>query len=315
MRMKAVQIRKYGGSDVIEINKNLPIPIVTPIVVLVEIYTAGVNPVDWKIREGYLQKMAPLQFPATLGGDFSGVIKEVGAKVTNLKKGDEVYGQAGLLSGGSGAFAELAIANPNNIAKKPKTVKHLEAAALPLAGVSALQALVEHMNLSSGQKILIHGGAGGIGTFAIQLAKHLGAHVATTVRADEVDHVKKIHADEIIDYEKQKFEDVLHDFDAVYDTVGGEIYTRSFKVLKPNGVIVSMLEQPHEELMKKHNVKAVGQFTGVNAARLAKLAEIVDKRAIKVFIDKIYPLEQAGEALDYLKKGFPRGKVILKAKG
>ncbi len=313
--MKAVQISKYGGSDVIEIKQNLPTPTVTPSTVLVEIHAAGVNPVDWKIREGYMQQMAPLHLPATLGGDFSGVIKEVGAQVKAFRKGEQVYGQAGLLSGGSGAFAELAIANPNSITKKPKTINHMEAAALPLAGVSAWQALVEHMNLAPGQKILIHGGAGGIGTFAIQLAKYLGAHVATTVRADEMDHVRGIHADEIIDYEKQKFEDVLQDFDAVYDTVGGETYTRSFKILKPNGVIVSMLEQPREELTKKYKVKAIGQFTGVNSTRLAKLAEIVDKHAIKVFIDKIYPLEQAAEAMDYLKKGYPRGKVILKAKG
>ncbi len=310
--MKVVQINKYGSNDVVEIIKNLPKPTLIPSKVLVEIHSAGVNPVDWKIREGYLQQMAPLHFPATLGGDFSGVIKEIGAEVSNLKKGDEVYGQAGLLSGGSGAFAEYAIADPKNIARKPKTVSHAEAAALPLAGVSAVQALIEHMNLSSGQKILIHGGAGGIGTFAIQLAKHLGAHVATTVRADEMDHARKIRADEIIDYEKQSFENQLQNFDAVYDTVGGDTYVRSYKVLKPNGVIVSMLEQPKEELTKKYGVRAVGQFTGVNNARLSKLAEFVDKRAIKVFIDKIYPLEQTREALAYLQKGFPRGKVVLK---
>ncbi len=313
--MKAIQISKYGGSDVIELNKNAPKPAITPNTVLVEVRSAGVNPVDWKIREGYMQKMAPLQFPVILGGDFSGVITEIGTEVKNFKKGDEVYGQAGVLNGGSGAFAEYTIANTGSIAKKPKTVSHAEAAALPLAGVSAVQALVEHMSLSAGQKILIHGGAGGIGTFAIQLAKHLGAHVATTVRAVEKDHAKKIHADEIIDYEKQTFEDLLKDFDAVFDTVGGETYTRSFKVLKPNGIIVSMLEQPREELTKKYGVRAVAQFTGVNNARLSKLAEIVDKHAIKVLIDKTYPLEQAGEALAYLKKGFPRGKVLLKVKG
>jgi alcohol dehydrogenase len=150
--------------------------------------------------------------------------------------------------------------------------------------------------------------------FAIQLAKYLGSHVATTVRSAEKDYARKIRADEIIDYEKQAFEDLLQNFDAVSDTVGGETYARSFKILRKDSVIVSMLEQPREELMKKYGVRAIGQFTGVNNARLSKLAEFVDKRAIKVFIDKIYPLEQASEALEYLKKYYPRGKVILKMK-
>ena len=179
--MKAAQISKYGGSDVVVVNKNAPKPSVSAGRVLVEVFAAGVNPVDWKIREGYMAKMAPLQFPATLGGDFSGVVQEVGASVSGFKKGDEVYGRDGAPGGGTGSFAEFISVDTKVTARKPKNVNHLEAAALPLTGVSALQALTEYIGLSKGRKILIHGGAGGIGTMAIQLAKHLGAYVATTV--------------------------------------------------------------------------------------------------------------------------------------
>lgn len=155
--MKAAQINRYGGSDVVEINSSTPKPTASAGTILVAVYAAGVNPVDWKIREGYMQKMVPLQFPATLGGDFSGVIVEVGKGVGNFKPGDEVYGSAIIVGGGSGSFAELASAKADSVAHKSKSVSRLKAAALPLTGVSALQALTEHVHLASGQKILIHG--------------------------------------------------------------------------------------------------------------------------------------------------------------
>src|SRR5574341_102164 len=153
--MKAAQIKKYGGSEVVEINKNAPRPAVSRGHLLVEVYAAGVNPVDWKIREGYLHQMMPLQFPATMGGDFSGVVAEIGEGVSGFKKGDEVYGYASILSGGSGSFAEFALADAKATACKPNNISHVEAAALPLAGVSAWQALVDHIGLSGGKKILV----------------------------------------------------------------------------------------------------------------------------------------------------------------
>jgi NADPH:quinone reductase-like Zn-dependent oxidoreductase len=312
--MKAAQINKYGGSEVVEINKNAPRPTVSQGHLLIEVHAAGVNPVDWKIREGYMRQMAPLKFPATLGGDFSGVIAEVGEGVSGFEKGDEVYGQASITRGGSGSFAEFASADVNTTAPKPKNTSHVEAAALPLTGVSAWQALVDHIGLSRGEKILIHGGAGGIGSIAIQLAKYLGAYVATTVSAKDIPYVKELGADEAIDYKNQSFEDLVHDYDAVYDTVGGETYVKSFKVLKKGGIIVSMLEQPRSDLMEQYEVNAIGQFTQVNSERLSKLAELVEKRAIKVHVEKTFPLEQAGEALAYLQNGHPRGKVVLKIK-
>jgi len=312
--MKAAQIKKYGGSEVVEINKNAPKPTVSRGHLLVEVNAAGVNPVDWKIREGYMQQMAPLQFPATLGGDFSGVVAEVGEGVSGFKKGDEVYGHASILVGGSGSFAEFVSADIKVTARKPENITHVEAGALPLTGVSAWQALVDHMGLSRGKKILIHGGAGGIGSIAFQLARHLGAYVATTVNAKDIQYVKELGADETIDYKNQTFEGMLHDYDAVYDTVGGETYVRSFKVLRKGGIIVSMLEQPRPELMEQYGVNAIGQMTQVNTERLSKLAELVSKRVIKVHVDKTFPLEQAGEALAYLQSGHPRGKVVLKMK-
>ncbi len=196
--------------------------------------------------------MAPLKFPATPGGDFSGVVTEIGEGVSGFKKGDEVYGQANVTRSGSGSFAEFASADVNTTAHKPKNANHVEAAALPLTGVSAWQALVDHLGLSRGEKILIHGGAGGIGTIAIQLAKYLGAYVVATVSAKDIPYVKELGTDEAIDYKNQSFEE------------------------------------------------------------LSKLAELVDKRAIKVHIEKTFPLEQAGEALMYLQNGHPRGKVVLK---
>lgn len=312
--MRAVQINAYGGNEVVTINRDAP-KLATPAGgVLVEVRAAGVNPADWKMREGYFQQMAPLNFPATLGGDFSGVVVEVGKEVSGFKPGDEVYGQAMAVGGGSGSFAEFVAAPGGGTGQKPRTIDYVQAAALPLAGVSALQALTEHIKLTGKQKILIHGGAGGIGTMAIQLAKHLGAYVVTTAMADEEQYVKDLGADEVIDYQQQRFEEAVRECDAVFDTVGGETYTRSFVVLKRGGVIVSMVEQPVQELMGKFGVTAISQFTRVTSARLAKLAALVDQGVLKVRVAEVFPLEQAGEALSQLQAGRVRGKVVLRVK-
>jgi alcohol dehydrogenase len=311
--MKSAQINKYGSSEVIEINQSTPEPTLSPGKVLVTIKAAGVNPVDWKIREGYMQQMISLQFPSTLGIDFSGVIKQVGEGVSSsdFKHGDDVYGQAGVISGGSGAFAEIALANMGSIAYKPKSSSYPEAAGLPSVGVSASQALKENIELSSGQKILIHGGAGGIGSIAIQLAKYLGAYVATTTSANDKQFVQELGADVVIDYRTQTFEDLLQDYDAVFDTVGGDTYRRSFKVLQKGGVIVSMLEQPDSELMNQYGVNAIFQFTQADRERLTKVAQWVDENNIRVNIEKKFSLDEAGDALDYQRDVHPRGKVVL----
>jgi alcohol dehydrogenase len=206
----------------------------------------------------------------------------------------------------------MALANTERIAHKPKKLSHVEAAALPLVGVSAWRALAENIGLSKDQKILIHGGAGGIGSIAIQLAKNLGAHVATTVSGNDNEFVQGLGADQIIDYKSQNFEDLLHDYDAVFDTVGCETYRRSFKVLKKGGgIIVSMLEQPNSELMNKYGIKAIFQFTQADRERLTKLAQWVDQNNIRVNVEKTFSLDEAGKALDYQKDVHPRGKVVL----
>ena len=310
--MKSAQIKMYGGSEVIEINQMTPTPNLAAGKVLINVKAAGVNPIDWKIREGYMQQMISLQFPSTLGMDFSGVIKQIGEGVSSdFKQDDEIYGQAGVTNSGSGAFAELALANAESIAHKPNRLSHLEAAALPLVGVSAWQALVENIGLSKDQKILIHGGAGGIGSIAIQLAKRLGTYVATTASTNDKQFVQELGTDQVIDYKTQSFEDMIHDYDAAFDTVGGETYKRSFKVLKKGGIIVSMLEQPNSELMNQYGVKAIFQFTQVNRERLTKLAQWVDENNITVNVEKTFSLDEVGKALDYQKDVHPRGKVVL----
>lgn len=316
--MKAVQINSYGGIDVLEINEDAPKPNLSKNQVLVEVHAASINPIDYKIRSGYLKEMMPLQFPTTLGGDFAGVILELGEGVTDLpagrqdfKVGDEVFGSAIVLNGGSGAFAQNLAANTKNTALKPKDLDFTQAAALPLVGASAIQALEEHIKLKKGQKILITGGAGGIGTIAIQLAKFLGAYVATTVGSKDIEYVKSLGADEVIDYSAQDFEHVLKDLDSVFDTVGGETADKSFQVLKKGGVIVSMLGAPNAELAQKYGVAAIGQNTVTNTDHLNRLAKLVMNGSIKIHVDKVFPLTEAKEAFKHLEEGHPQGKVVL----
>ena len=314
--MKSARIKGYGSTrDVIEIDQNTPAPNdPSEGKVLVKIKAAGVNPIDWRISEGYLQQIMPIEFPATLGWDFSGIVEKAGAGVSDIKQGDEAYGRTSVLFGGSGTFAEMALANADNIARKPITLSHEEAAGLPTVGVSAWQALIDIIGLSKGQKILIHGGAGGVGSIAIPLAKYVGAYVSTTVSEKDKQFVKGLGADEIIDYKTQTFEDLLspNDYHAVLDTVGGETYSRSFKILKRGtGIIVSTLEQPNQELMEKFGVKAIFVFSQVNRERLTKLAQWVDQNNVRVNVDKMFPLDDAAKALEYQKDGHPRGKVVL----
>ena len=310
--MKAIQINGYGDNSVVALNEKADRPIVSVGKVLVEVHAAGVNPVDWKIREGYLKGMMPLAFPATLGSDFSGVVAEVGEGVTNVKQSDEVYGIANAMTGGS--FAEFTVVDARSLSPKPTRATHAEAASLPLVGLSAWQALVEQINIRKGQKILVHGGAGGIGTIAIQLAKHLGAYVVATASQADVDYVKGLGADEVIDYQREKFEKKIKDYDAVFDTAGGDAYQKSFRVVKEGGIIVSMVEQPNEELMAKYKITAKAQFTQPNADQLVKLASLVDDGVIKPHVDKSFSMEQAKEAFAYQQTGRPQGKVVITIK-
>lgn len=306
--MKAAQISEYGGKDVLKVLEASQ-PKAGAGQVLVEVRAAGVNPFDWKVREGQARQMAELKFPATLGGDFAGVVAELGEGVSGLSVGDEVYGQAGALSG-LGSFAEFTPVKSGQVAPKP-SIDFVQAASLPLAGVSAYQALVDHAGLQKGQKVLVRGGAGGIGSIAVQLAGHLGAYVATTVLAKDADYAKSLGADETIDYTSQDFTQIVRDYDVVYDLVGGETARKSYGVLKKGGVLVSMLEQPDEELMQQYGVKMISQFTQVTTERLNKLAKLIDNGAVRVHIDKTFALDRAADALDYLQNNHPRGKVVI----
>ena len=312
--MKAIQINKYGGNEVIENNNNAEIPTVGPAQVLVEIYASGINPIDYKVREGYTQAWKPLPFPITLGSDVAGIVREVGPEVKHLNVGDEVFGSASQLDGNTGALAEFAVTCVDLLAKKPTKISMEEASAIPVASTSAYDVLVGKMHLLSGQKILIHGGAGGIGSMAIQIAKHLGAFVVTTAAASDFDYVKELGADLVIDYKNEKFEEMATELDAVFDTVGGETYVRSFQTLKEGGIIVSMIEQPNTEFMAKYGVTAIAQQTRVSTEGLEKISDLIDKNIISIYIDRIFPLEEAVNALEYLRTQHPRGKVVVKIK-
>lgn len=310
--MKAAQINGYGGLEAVQVGEaDKPTPAAGQ--VLVEVHAAAVNPFDVKVREGLVRNMAELNFPATLGGDAAGTVAALGAGVTGFQLGQAVYGQAGALSG-QGSFAEFTPVKAEQLAAKPTSLDFTAAAALPLVGCSAYQALVDHINLKAGQKILIHGAAGGIGSVAVQLAKHLGADVAATAGAEDADFVKSLGADEVIDYRGQDFAALLKDYDAVFDTVGGETNRKSYTVLKPGGALVSMSEKPDDALVNKYAVLYTAQFTRTTTERLTKVAELVDAGNLKVHIDKIFPLDQAAEALEYQKTGHPRGKIVIRIK-
>lgn len=312
--MKALQISQYGTADVLELNQNAPNPVPGKEQVLVEVYAASLNPIDWKVRTGYMKDAVPFTMPATLGGDCCGMVAGVGGSVSGLKIGDRVYGYASLLSGGSGSFAEFVAAKPATLALAPQKAGFAEAAALPLVGASAVQAIEEHIKLQRSQKILIHGGAGGIGSLAVQLAKSIGAHVTTTASEQDRAYVKELGADEMIDYKDEAFEQKLRDLDAVFDTVGGPTTEKSFKVLRKGGTLVTMLGQPDAGLAQQHGVTAIGQHTHVTTEVLKRLAQLVDSGTIKIHIHKVFPLEKAKEAFELIEKGQPRGKVILEIK-
>lgn len=308
--MKAAQYSSYGGPEVIE-TAEVSAPVPKEGQVLVNIQAAAINPFDAKLRQGYMKDAIPLSFPVTIGGDFSGIVAEVPEGVTDFKVGDEVYGSANVLGGASGAVAEQAAVNLKNIARKPASMSHEEAAAIVLVGVSAYD-VIDKLNLAEGKKVLIHGGAGGIGSAAIQYAKSLGAYIAATARADDKDFVTSLGADEVCDYENERFEETLHGYDAVFDTVGGETYTRSFSILKPGGIIVSMSEQPNEQLASQSGVTALYQGTQVNTQALQRLAELVDQGIITPKVDRVFPLEEAAQAFTHLETGHPKGKVVIR---
>jgi len=291
-------------------NVSDPIPVADQ--VLVEVCAASINPFDKALVSGKYKGKILLQFPFTVGGDFSGLVTETGDAVTEYKKGDEIFGTANALGAGSGSFAEKLIVKADKIALKPKNATFEESAAIVLVGVSALQGLKEHINLQRGQKILIHGGAGGVGHIAIQVAKDIGAFVSTTVSHIDMEYVKSLGADEAIDYKHKEFENILRGYDAVFDTVGGDITNKSFAVLREGGILVTMIGMQNEKEAQKYKVKTIRQVTDVNTLRLNKLAKIVEEGKVKIKISNSFPLQKAKEAFEYFNSGKGLGKVVLR---
>jgi NADPH:quinone reductase-like Zn-dependent oxidoreductase len=310
MRMKAAQISEYGHAEVVKVVE-VDKPTVGEGQVLVKVAAASLNPFDTSVREGYMKAMIPLEFPATLGGDIAGEVTEVGAGVSQFAAEDKVYGQANVVAGNSGAFAEYAATKAAQIATAPTNLELPEAAATPLVGVSALEALTENIKLKSGQKLLIHGGGGSIGAVAIQLAKHLGAYVAATATGSDISYAQGLGADEVIDYKSQDFTEVISDYDAVFDTVGGDIFEKSFAVLKSGGVAVTMIAQFDEAKAKEHNITALMQGTKVTTAALDELRQLIEDGVITVRIDATFPLDQIQQAFEKRESGNAHGKIVI----
>lgn len=307
--MKAVRLYSYGGPEVLKYEDAMR-PMIEPDEVLIKVYAAGVNPVDWKIREGYMKERLSLVFPAILGGDFSGVVEEVGPDVKRLKTGDEVYGRADFIAGGS--YAEYAAVKESSTAKKPMTIDHEHAASVPIAALTAWQALFEHGGLEAGQAVLIHGAAGGVGHFAVQLAKWNGSKVIGTGSGSHLPFITEMGADETIDYVSTPFEERVKDVDIVLDLIGGDTQDRSWRVLKKGGILVSTVGIKSPEMADKFEVRGQSFMARPDADQLKKIAELIDRGKIYTVVSTIMSLKDAAIAQELSQSKHVHGKIVLK---
>jgi NADPH:quinone reductase-like Zn-dependent oxidoreductase len=308
--MRAARYNEFGGPEVITVEE-IADPAPGPGQVLIEVHAASINPWDVKLRSGVTGMQ--LQFPTTPGGDVEGTVKAVGDGVTSVQAGDRVWGSASSAAGNSGSMAELAITKADLIGPAPAGIDDVQAGALPLAGVSAWQALTQDLQLQSGQKLLVQGGGGAIGSIAVQIAKHLGAHVAATASAADLDYVKSLGADEVIDYKAEKFENQIHDYDAVFDTTGQNVFDRSLSVLRRGGRAVSMTAKADEAKTAELGLTATTLSTQVKAPALAELKRLVDEGVVKVRVAQTFPLDQVADAFRAFEQG-ARGKVVVVVK-
>lgn len=333
--MKALVFKRYGKPDQIAF-ADLPRPSPKPDEILVQVHAAGLNPIDNVIPKGTFKPILRFSLPAVLGSDLAGVVVEVGSRVTRFKPGDEVF--ASIFDLGEGALAEFARVPETAAALKPVTLNLVEAASIPMVGLTSWQALKERARLRPGQKVFIPAGAGGIGTFAIQLAKYLGAKVGTTTSSGNADLVRSLGADEVVDYNKQQFEDVLRDYDAVLGTVRGDAIEKSVRILKPESNIVSLIGPPDSAfarargmnffmvlvfgLLSRKIIRHASRrgiaysflFVHPDGGQLAEIGELLESGQIRPVIDKVFPFEKAQEALAYLGKGRAKGKVVVQMK-
>lgn len=305
--MKAVRMHKYGGPEVLKYEE-IPVPKPGQGEVLLRVHAAGVNPVDWKVREGYRKGATPL--PIVPGWDVSGVVEALGPGVSLWKAGDEVFGRGD--STRDGAYAEYMVIRESDVARKPASVDHVHAAAIPIAGLTAWQALFDVANLSDGQTVLIHGGAGGVGHFAVQLARWKGAHVIATATGRTVGFVAEMGAHEVIDFKAARFEDAVRDVDVVLDIIGGDTQKRSWQVLKKGGILVSTVGITSPEGPAEHGVRGEAMVAHSDAEDLAEIAELVESGHVKPVVHVILPLNEAANAHELLQQGGIRGKIVLK---
>ena len=330
--MKAFILDRYGKTVGLRMG-DLPEPDVGDDDVLVKVHAAGVNVLDSKIRNGEFKLLLPYRLPLVLGNDVAGVIVRVGANVRRFKPGDEVYARPPTER--IGAFAEMIAMHEAAVAHKPASISMEEAASLPLVALTAWQVLVERAKLQKGQKVLIHAGSGGVGTVAIQLAKHLGAFVATTTSAANVEWVKRLGADVVVDYGKEDFEQVLQGYDVVLNSLGADVLEKSLRVLKPGGKLISISGPPDPEFAKeigapwfmrqvmrllsyrirkrakRHDVSYSFLFMKASGDQLRALGSLVDAGAVSPVIDRTFPFASTNEAMAYVDKGRAKGKVVV----
>lgn len=306
--MNAVRIHTYGGPDVVTF-EDVPVPEPGTGELLVRVQAAGVNPVDWKVRDGMMKSQGVHHLPLTLGWDFSGTVDGMGPNVTGFRIGDEVFGRPDLSR--DGAYAEFIVVRANEVALKPRTIDHIHAAAVPLCGLTAWQALFDVAKLEHNQTILIHGAAGGVGIYAVQLAKWKGAMVCGTASTRNQDFLSELGVDLPIDYSKTRFEDVVRGVDVVLDTIGGDTQDRSWQVIHRGGILISLVARPSEREAEVHGVRHASFLVQPNQSWLQQIADLIDAGKIKVIVDTVLPLSDVARAHAMSESHHVRGKIVL----
>lgn len=309
--MKAVVIEQYGGKENLKL-KELNKPVIREDQVLIEMHATSINPIDWKIREGYLKDAIPFKFPVILGWDAAGIITEKGDKIENFNIGDRVFARPE--TSANGTYAEYVATEENLLAKIPDNISFEEAASIPLVALTAWQCLLDIGNLSKGEKVLIHAGSGGVGSMAIQIAKDLGAFVATTGSEKNEGFLKDLGADLVINYEKQDFEKELKDYDLVFDTMGGDIQNKSYSILKKGGRLVTIVNQPDETIAKKYGVQASFHMLIPNGTQLRKIAKLMEEEKLRPFVGQIFQFSEKGlqDAHALSETHHAKGKIVIK---
>ncbi len=307
--MKAVRIHSYGGPEVL-VYEDAPKPEAAAGEVLVRVHAAGVNPMDWKLRQGYMKDRLHHRLPLILGGDVSGIVEATGSGVTAFKVGDAVYGFLGFVK--CGGYAEYAAADAAYLAPKPGALGHIQAAGVPLTALVAWQALFENAGLSPGQTVLIHGASGGVGHMAVQLAKWKGARVIGTASAKNAEFLKKLGVDVVVDYHAARFEDVARDVDVVLDTQGGETQQRSWPILKKGGILVATVGVESPDTPAKYGVRGVSFMHRPDGGQLRQIGKLIEDGVVVPAVSTVMPLNEAAKAHELSQTGHARGKIVLK---